>query len=958
MATAGKTHDVTIKTIGGSNIGFMLRRDQNGKRSYSVQDAQTIAARLLTQDQITQSQLPPDLELTFPQDNWKRGLGGILYRKSPEMLADASYVDVTEAGVLKLARITTATTVDSTPNAYVPSGFAVSGTQLWAFIGQDVYSWDFSNKNWDIKTEPLAAARIYRNAVSYGGSLYAPAWADDAGSGGSYTSNDEPTGYIYKTQSAAQWSLITNKDATLEACKHMAVAGQSLWGGYWTDATDSGINLAAPAVTATARNSATSVGSATTISVATSGSNRGLIVIVNTANVSGAGTFAAPTSVTYNGTAMTQEGTHASTSSRTSIYSLANPATGTNNLVVTHDYSGGSLNYQDIEIVSMSGVNQSDIASGFVGETETGSATATSNDVTSPGPTSVIVGGIVGARNTSSTLMDTIAVGGGQTAVGTIASDAVSAGSYKSADSDLSTTMSYSYQDGSYVVTSNVSVQSGLGASDTTLVVTGTPSSKFSAGSVIRIDSELMLVTAVSDGASTLTVVRGYRGTLAAATNEADIFIIEENTNEVRSTSDGSSLANWSTATTVGDSASPITALCGVGNDLVVIKTDGIYRLEADGTVTNLRPELAAFGHENFGKASWQWNDLVFIPMHNGGLWELETRSWTIRDISLSLSAPDQTQYHGRVVAGHGEPNRLYILVAETGSTKYHVLMTENPAQFGLDEYNWSHVSSISYTTNTDQDHSAMLLQAITNGTDEHHRLLVGVESTGSNLLPYYIPHSNIDDDNEYTATDGEAYTVAFDAGFPNVSKRAKDITVNTDNLGAAGGSNHNIHIRYRLEGTGDWLYANSGTTSNTGNNSTLVQDNQTVAFSAGVTFKKIEFRFTLDRKASGNATTPELHDFTFTCQLRANTIKQLPLSIYLANGLPLLNGLMENKAKTNRDQLRSWQAQAAEIVLTDTEGSERNCIFLPGQMQETEVARPFRGFPEYQVNVVLAEVG
>ena len=390
----------------------------------------------------------------------------------------------------------------------------------------------------------------------------------------------------------------------------------------------------------------------------------------------------------------------------------------------------------------------------------------------------------------------------------------------------------------------------------------------------------------------------------------------------------------------------------------MVIKTDGIYRLESDGTVTNLRPELAAFGHENFGKASWQWNDLVFIPMHNGGLWELETRSWTIRDISLSLSAPDQTQYHGRVVAGHGEPNRMYILVAETGSTRYHVLMTENPAQLGLSEYNWSHVSSISYATNTDQDHAALLLQAVTNGTDEHHRLLVGVESTGSNLLPYYIPHSNIDDDNEYTATDGEAYTVAFDAGFPNVSKRAKDITVNTDHLGAAGGSNHNIHIRYRLEGTGDWLYANSGTTSNTGNNSTLVQDNQTVAFSAGVTFKKIEFRFTLDRKASGNATTPELHDFTFTCQLRAATIKQLPLSLYLANGLPLLNGLLENKAKTNRDQLRSWQAQAAEIVLTDAEGSERNCIFLPGQMQETELTRPFRGFPEYQVSVVLAEVG
>ncbi|MDP2652573.1 MAG: hypothetical protein Q8Q08_00920, partial [Candidatus Omnitrophota bacterium] len=351
------------------------------------------------------------------------------------------------------------------------------------------------------------------------------------------------------------------------------------------------------------------------------------------------------------------------------------------------------------------------------------------------------------------------------------------------------------------------------------------------------------------------------------------------------------------------------------------------------------------------------WNDKVFIPLHGGGLWEMDTDTWSIRDISFSGSMPDQSQYHGRVVAGHGEPGRLYVLVTETANTQYHLLMTENPDQTGLGDYNWSHITTISYTTGTDQNHAALLLEAITNGSDEHHRVWVGIESTGSNLLPRFIPHDGHDDDAEYSSTDGEAYTVSFDGGFPNILKRAEKIVCNTDNLGS-GATNNRIHVRYRLNGTGDWLYVNSGTTTNTNNNSTLISDNQEIAFSAGVTFYKIELRFTFDRKTTGDNTTPELHDFTLTCQLRADSIKLLPLSLYVANGIMLNNGMVENRAKTKRDQLRTWNSQGGEIVLTDTEGGTRNCLFLPGRMRETELSNGYHAFPEYRVDVLLGEVG
>ena len=159
--------DIRIKTIGGTDIGYMLWKDRNGRRTYAVQDASTISPRFLTEEQITQSQLPADIALTFPQTNWRRGIGGIRFdAKDPDVLADGTRVDVTEQGVIKLARETTASTVNSNPEAFVPSGFAVSGTQFWSFMGPRPNDWDFSNKTFTRRSRPFEDGRIFRNGLT------------------------------------------------------------------------------------------------------------------------------------------------------------------------------------------------------------------------------------------------------------------------------------------------------------------------------------------------------------------------------------------------------------------------------------------------------------------------------------------------------------------------------------------------------------------------------------------------------------------------------------------------------------------------------------------------------------------------------------------------------------------------------------------------------------------------
>ena len=1017
--------DIRIKTVGDTDIGYMLWRNQNGQRSYTVEDTQTIAPRLLTQEQLSQSQLPPDIALTFPQTNWRRGIGGIRFQAQDlDVLADATRMDVSSQGKIKLARKTSATTTIETPDTYDASGFTVSGEDVWSFIGQDVYKWDFSNKRWDRQDEPVAAARIYRNAVNFEGTLYAPAWADDAGSGGSYTAVDEPCNYIYKTASDTTFVAVANTTQTLDGCKYMAVADQKLWGGYWADSPDSGVELLTQNVVS---YDATSTGSAVTASTITvshecSGSNRALIVGVS-AGSAVSGVRRIPSGVTYNGISMTSVGSSTNGGIAVSIWQLVAPATGANDIVATF-----AANFSDCVLgaASFANVNQSTPVGTAV--SDTGAGTGISETLSS-GNFAFDVACLDASNDPT--------VGSDQTErwdTGTSNGIIRGFGSTEPRTTESTTTMSWSWSGSTTFAYMTVPINAiTVTNSATTIYTSATPSSQFAAADVIRVESELMLVSAVDDSGPSLTVVRGYRGSVAILhESPLNIHEVTEKPHQVRSAADGTALGNWSTATSVGDSSAAITALVGVGSNLIVIKTDGIYRLETDGTVTNLRPELSALAHKDFGKGAWAWNDLIFIPLHGGGLWELETATWTVRDVSFSISMPEETQYHGQVVAGHGEPNKLYVLVHEAGNTQYHVMMTENPASAGIDDYNWTVATIIGYTTGTDTNHAAMLLEAVTNGSNEHHRLLIGIRSTGSNLMPYFMPHDSHDLAAEFATTAGVADTVDFDGGFPNVSKRAQDITINatdletqvgtgidtdealndtdtvidldanpTNKIGvddivtiddekmlvtaisasparitvtrgyagteAVGHDNnrdidftHYIYVQYQIDGGALTYVTGSQSTS------TLTSNNQTLAFAQGITFKRISFKFTMQRLGKTVTTligdsavaSPELHDFTFTCQLRPTAVKQLPLALYIANGIKLNNGTIENKGKTKRDQLRTWNTQAAEVVVTDIENGTRNCVFLPGQMRETEMFESYHGFPQYRVDVVLAEVG
>jgi len=131
MPQAGATHDITLESYDGLNRrGYMLMRDQQGRQQFVRRDAQTIQPRTLTMGELTHAELPPELELTWFQEDWVLGVGGRVDRLHKRQLAIANKIDATVDGRLRLAREVNTTTVDSNPNVYAPTGFSVAPSRV------------------------------------------------------------------------------------------------------------------------------------------------------------------------------------------------------------------------------------------------------------------------------------------------------------------------------------------------------------------------------------------------------------------------------------------------------------------------------------------------------------------------------------------------------------------------------------------------------------------------------------------------------------------------------------------------------------------------------------------------------------------------------------------------------------------------------------------------------------
>jgi len=491
-------------------------------------------------------------------------------------------------------------------------------------------------------------------------------------------------------------------------------------------------------------------------------------------------------------------------------------------------------------------------------------------------------------------------------------------------------------------------VNEALDNSETGVTLDASASGHIAVNDIILVDTlgdqETMLVTAIST--AVLTVVRGYGCTAIAHDTGAIVSLYQPHV--IKSSLDPSNAGSWSTAVEIGTDDAPITGIVvdGDTDTILVTKTNGIYSYTTDGQVRNLTTLFRQFGHTNNFRGAYVWNGHILLPLGGGGLLDFDYANATIRDISLSKLAPEQTALHGPVVAMHGDPTHLFALVKDASANYYYAMQANEVEHEGNVEFRWHVLAKLGGGGTLFSSRVGLMVDT---SRSDRRRLWVGFEEDDDDddSMPYYIAFGGTGDDEDsgYTNdTDGYADTVKWDANLPRVSKRYESIELETRNLGVGG---RQITVQYKLDNADDW------TTLDTVTESPI----QTLNFPLATTGKTIELRLTPALTTVGT-TAAELHSFRLKAQLRPDATKLYPLTVYLAGKQQTLNGAISGNPKADLKQLRLWDAAPADLVFgTPDKQDPKSVIFMPGSLQEQEAHHEHGRTPEYLVTFTLAEV-
>ena len=504
---------------------------------------------------------------------------------------------------------------------------------------------------------------------------------------------------------------------------------------------------------------------------------------------------------------------------------------------------------------------------------------------------------------------------------------------------------------GNHIFKTARTVNETFNSSDTTLTLDAAASGHIAVNDIILLGvlgaQETMLVTAVSS--SDLTVVRGYGSAARAHSSGAIISLYQPHV--IKSSADASNTGSWSTAVTIGTDDSPITGLVfdRDTDTLLITKTDGLYSYASDGQVRNLATLFRQFGHAQNFVGAYPWNGHILLPVGAGGLLDFDYASGTIKDISLGVVAPEQSDLHGKIVAMHGDPTSLFVLLQAADTSHYYVLQGQEVSHEGVTEFRWHVLAKLGAAGTVYENRTSLMVDTSRSG---RRRLWVGFEEASVSSMPYYIAFGTVGDDGDdgfTNDTDAYATTTQWDANLPRVFKRYEEIEIQTRNLGAEG---RTVKVEYQLDGDGNWNDLDT----------VALSPFSTVKFPEGTTGKLIELRFTPALTAVGT-TGPEILSFRVKAQLRPDPAKIYEVTIYIADEMQLLNGAIASTARKDLAQVRDWNEAATELILhvpaalQKGRRAEHEVVFLPGTLQEREVGLENGRHPEMALSFQLAEV-
>ena len=483
--------------------------------------------------------------------------------------------------------------------------------------------------------------------------------------------------------------------------------------------------------------------------------------------------------------------------------------------------------------------------------------------------------------------------------------------------------------------------------STTTINLSANPSGTIAVNDIVLASApgsrETMLVTAI--GSSTLTVIRGYGSTAVSHSDTDDVFLYQPHV--IKSTADPSNSGSWSSAVSIGTDDHPITGVIfdGDTDTLLITKTDGVYTYSTDGQVRNITPLFRQFGNTQNFVGAYTWNNHVLLPLGTGGLIDLNYETLTMKDLSFSVVAPNQTALHGVIVAMHGDPVNLFVLLRHSSNNTFYLLQGREVVHEGVTAFRWHILSTLGAGAAVSNNETALMVDS---SRSNRRRVWLGFSESSVSELPRFIPFGNVDDDSQdgfTNDTDVEITTVIWDANLPRVFKRFEEIQVQSENLGVGG---RQVAIDYQIDHDGNWFELD------TIHESPL----HTLKFPGGTVGKLLELRIKPSMTSVGT-TPPDVLSFRVKAQLRPDPAKIYEVTAHIAEQLTLLNGARGGKPKDDLAQLRIWNEAPAELILhtADNRRVSKEVVMLPGTLREQDVASR-RGFKkEIAVTFQLAEV-
>ena len=472
--------------------------------------------------------------------------------------------------------------------------------------------------------------------------------------------------------------------------------------------------------------------------------------------------------------------------------------------------------------------------------------------------------------------------------------------------------------------------------SDTTLTLNADPTATIAVNDIVMMGAagaqELMLVTAVSSSDPHLTVVRGYGTSASDPAGGEKIYLYQPHV--IRSSTNPINGGSWSTATKIGQDDQPITGLAvdGDSTTLFITKTDGVYShgLDANGVLVtqNLTTEFRQFGHTGNFLGVYAWNGHILLPIGTGGLLDLDLATGIIRDISLAVLAPDQTALHGTVLALHGDPQHLFMLVKDASSELIHLVMAKLVTFEGQTEFRYYVLQELGAGAAIDDVQSTIMIDTALN---DHRRVWIGFTESGVNEVPHFYPFGRVNDDQTdgFTDdTDAAAITVDFDKNLPNVPMHISSIELESNNLVAG---SRRVDADFRLDkgldasGNAIWQVLDAFSTSPL----------QESTFPAGTSAKILTLRLKPVLSAVGT-TSPEISQVRVRWQIQPDPRKIIPVRGILADGQQLLNGTTGGSPQKLLTQLNTWNESPTGLVLgTPNKDSDRDVLFLPGTLSQ-----------------------